>query len=91
MDDAQIRKILQSFDWRSITPEDSPVTLPEHLADPAVEDLSTAKLDEGDAAHDFSLPVFDFSDGRERAVGSTFSLLRTAESRPVALIFGSYT
>ncbi len=91
MNDEQIRKLLENFDWRSITPEDSPVTLPEHLADPAVEDLATAKLSEGDPAIDFSLPLYDFSDGTERATGETFSLLATAASRPVALVFGSYT
>jgi hypothetical protein len=91
VDDQQIRKILENFDWRSITPEDSPVTLPEHLADPVVEDLASAKLKLGERAIDFSLPLYDFSDGQERASGETFSLLPTTASRPVALVFGSYT
>ena len=89
--DEQKRKLLESFDWRSITPKDSPVTLPEHLADPTVQDLATAKLALGDPAVDFSLPLYDFSDGVEVETGETFSLLTAAESRPVALIFGSYT
>jgi hypothetical protein len=55
------------------------------------QDLSTAKLAEGDRAHDFELPLCDFSDGVERATGQTFHLQKAAANRPVALIFGSYT
>ena len=64
------------FDWRQITPEDSP---------------KTPDLREGDVAHNFRLMVFDFSTGEERATGEEFDLLERAQERPVALIFGSYT
>jgi len=81
----------QGFDWRSMTPGDSPKTPRDLLADPAVRDLATAKLAEGDPAFDFDLPVYDFSEGVERATGERFRLLDVAETQPVALIFGSYT
>ena len=80
-----------AFDWRAITPEDSPKTLPDVMADPVHRDLATPKLAIGDPAHDFSLPLLDASEGGERETGETFHLLGRAESRPVALIFGSYT
>jgi hypothetical protein len=79
------------FDWKAFTPDDSPKGLPDVMADPVHQDLSTAKLGEGDPAHDFELPLHDFSDGRERATGQTFHLQEAAAKRPVALIFGSYT
>jgi hypothetical protein len=84
-------KLPPGFDWKALTPEDSPKGLPEVLADPLHQDLSTAKLDEGDVAHDFELPVSDFSDGTERVTGESFRLSQAAAERPVALIFGSYT
>ena len=77
--------------WRAFTPDDSPKTPEDILNDPAVRDLATAKLAVGDAAYDFDLPILDFSDGTERVTGERFHLLGRAESRPVALIFGSYT
>lgn len=89
MDDPQ--KIPPAFDWKALTPEDSPKGLPDVMADPLHRDLSTAKLDEGDVAYDFELPLCDFSDGTERVTGETFCLSRAAAERPVALIFGSYT
>jgi hypothetical protein len=52
-----------AFDWRAITPDDSPKTPVDLVADPRSRDLSTPKLKEGDAAYDFELPVYDFSDG----------------------------
>jgi len=79
------------FDWRSFTPEDSPKTPVDLVRDPAVRDLSTPKLSADDPAFGFKLPLFDFSDGTEKATGESFDLLRTALERPVALIFGSYT
>ena len=79
------------FDWRSITPEDSPLTPMDVASDPTSRDLATAKLSEGDPAFDIELPLFDFSDGSERATDETFHLSDTARDRPVALIFGSYT
>ena len=79
------------LDWRAFTPEDSPKTPMDVMADPLHRDLATAKLEPGDPAHDFALPVYDFSDGTERATGETFRLAEAAAERPVALIFGSYT
>ena len=61
------------------------------MADPLHQDLSTAKLGPGDLAHDFELPVCDFSDGTERSTGAAFRLREAAQRRPVALVFGSYT
>lgn len=80
-----------NFDWRSITPEDSPLTPMDVMSDPVSRDLATPKLSEGDPAFDIELPVFDFSDGSERVTGETFHLSEIARDRPVALIFGSYT
>ncbi len=85
------RKIPDSFDWKALTPDDSPKGLPDVMADPLHRDLSTAKLDAGDVAHDFELPLCDFSDGTGRETGQTFHLQRASAERPVALIFGSYT
>lgn len=79
------------FDWRSFTPEDSPKTPVDLVRDPAMRDLATPKLVEGDVAFGFNLPLFDFSDGVEKITGESFDLLRTALERPVALVFGSYT
>ena len=79
------------FDWKSITPEDSPRTPPELAEDSEIQDLSTASVAEGDEAFDFDLPVYDFSDGEERLTGDNFHLSKVAGERPVALVFGSYT
>ena len=84
-------KLPDGFDWRSITPEDSPKTPEDILADPQHQDLATAKVHEGGAAYDFSSAVYDFSEGVERATGESFNLLAAAAEKPVALIFGSYT
>lgn len=84
-------KLPPNFDWRTITPEDSPKTLPELLADPAVQDLGKAKLAVGDPAFDFSLPVYDFATGARVETQHEFSLHAAAAKQPVALIFGSYT
>lgn len=81
----------EGFDWKALTPEDSPKGLPDVMADPVHQDLSTPKLAEGDCAFDFALPLYDFSDGSERPTGETFQLSKVAAERPVALIFGSYT
>ncbi len=85
------QKIPDSFDWQALTPDDSPKGLPDVMADPLHKDLSTAKLAQGDVAHDFELPLCDLSDGTERETGRTFHLLKAAAQKPVALIFGSYT
>ena len=79
------------FDWRAFTPEDSPKTPMDVMADPMHRDLATPKLGPGDPAFDFELPLYDFSDGTEKATGDRFNLRSAADERPVALIFGSYT
>jgi len=81
----------RKFDWKSITPEDSPKTPMDVAGDPEMRDLSTPNLAEGDEAFDFDLPVYDFSDGDERLTGDNFHLSNVADDRPVALVFGSYT
>jgi hypothetical protein len=79
------------LDWRAFTPDDSPMGLPEMMADPVAQDLSTAKLATGDPAFDFDLPIYDFSDGTRVETGRSFQLRSVAANRPVALVFGSYT
>lgn len=79
------------MNWRAFTPEDSPKTPMDIMSDPGHLDLATAKLAAGDACFDFELPVYDFSDGTEKATGRTFSLSAATRERPVALVFGSYT
>ena len=79
------------FDWRSITPEDSPMTPMDLHADPRHKALSTAEVHPGDPAHDFSGPIYDFSNGHRVITGRGFNLLEAAREKPVALIFGSYT
>lgn len=77
--------------WRAFTPDDSPKTPMDVMADPVHQDLSTPKVAVGDEAPDFDLDVFDFSDGTEVATGERFHLQSVAANQPVALIFGSYT
>ena len=79
------------FDWRKFTPEDSPKTPMELMAEPWHQDLVTPKIAEGDPAYGFSAQVYDFSDGTPVATGKDFDLLTAAREKPVALIFGSYT
>ncbi len=79
------------FDWRAFTPEDSPKTPMDVLADPLHQRLATPDLAAGDPAYDFDLEVYDFSDGTERATGARFHLREAADAKPVALILGSYT
>jgi hypothetical protein len=69
------------------TPVDSPLTLPDVIASPIHQDLSTAKLAVGDAAFPFTLPVLD----GQRQTGEMISVGDFAGKQPVALIFGSYT
>jgi hypothetical protein len=73
------------------TPEDSPLTLKMLLRRDDYRDLSTAKLAAGDPAFDFELPRHDFSEGTAVATGETVRLSSFRSSKPVALIFGSYT
>lgn len=79
------------FDWRSFTPEDSPKTPMELHADPMRQALATAEVRKGGPAHDFSGPIYDFSNGHQVITGRAFNLLEAAKEKPVALIFGSYT
>ena len=79
------------FDWRKFTPDDSPKTPMDVMADPRHRDLATASVAVGDLAFSFELPLCDFSDGIERATGKSFHLRAVSDQRPVALIFGSYT
>lgn len=79
------------FDWRSFTPEDSPKTPMDIMADPKAVDLRTASLAEGDDAYDFKSSIYDYSDGTEQSTGEVFHLSAAAREKPVALIFGSYT
>jgi hypothetical protein len=84
-------KLPAGFDWRTITPDDSPMGLPDVEANPVFQDLASAKLAPGDAAFDFELPLYDFSDGTRVETGRSFQLQSVAANRPVALVFGSYT
>lgn len=79
------------FNWRAFTPEDSPRTPMDVMADPKHQDLQNAKLAPGDPAFAFRRPLFDFADGKGRATGDEFDLLEACREKPVALIFGSYT
>jgi hypothetical protein len=81
----------EGFDWRTVTPEDSPKTPLDIGDDPKWTILRTADLKAGDTAYDFTSPVYDFSDGTEKATGQQFHLSEVAQEKPVALIFGSYT
>jgi hypothetical protein len=87
----RLDKLPDGFDWRAFTPDDSPKTPAEVLSDPAAQRLGTPDVEQGDPAFDFTRPLYDFSDGTERATGAQFRLTEAAAVRPVALIFGSYT
>ena len=90
-DKMELPRSAADFDWRKFTPEDSPKTPMNLMADPARQNLATPELQAGDPAYDFELPQYDFSSGRESATGATFHLQQVAAGLPVALIFGSYT
>jgi len=79
------------FDWKAFTPDDSPKTPMDVLADPHHTNLATPTIEQGGPAYDFSSPIYDFSDGRKQSTGRQFNLLESAREKPVALIFGSYT
>ena len=80
-----------NFDWKSITPSDSPRTPIDIMADPTFHRLATPELKPGDQAFGFRRPLYDFSSGQQAATGGTFDLLSRAAEKPIALIFGSYT
>ena len=88
---ANTPKMPESFDWKAITPEDSPKTPVDVFADPKHQDLGTAKLKEGDTAYDFKSRIYDYSNGSEKDTGELFHLAEISKEKPVALIFGSYT
>ncbi len=81
----------EGFDWRAITPEDSPMTPMDVFANPVHQDLSTAAVTEGEPAFFFKRPLFDFSNGTKVETGIEFDLQQITAEKPVALIFGSYT
>ena len=84
-------KLPTDFDWKSITPSDSPRTPIDIMADPRFQRLGTPELTRGDQAFGFRRPLYDFSSGQQVATGDTFDLLERATEKPIALIFGSYT
>ena len=84
-------KLPTNFDWKSITPSDSPRTPIDIMADSKLRRLGKPKLKPGDQAFGFRRPLYDFSDGHQVATGDTFDLLERATEKPIALIFGSYT
>ncbi len=88
---AETTKLPEGFDWRAVTPEDSPKTPMDVMDDPAHTRLATTELQVGEEAYDFTSPVYDFSDGTEKSTGEHFHLAEVARKKPVALIFGSYT
>ena len=88
---SETKKLPEGFDWKSITPEDSPKTPMDLFEDPRHKDLATASLSRGDPAYDFESKIYDYSDGTEKDTGQLFHLADIAREKPVALIFGSYT
>ncbi len=88
---AENRKLPDDFDWRAITPEDSPKTPMDVMSDPIHRALSTPDLAVGDETYDFESVVYDYSDGSEKRTGEMFHLAEITREKPVALIFGSYT
>lgn len=91
IDMATDKKVPEGFDWRAFTPEDSPKTPIDVMADPVHKDLASADIAVGDIAYDFSSVIYDFSDGTEINTGQFFHLSEAVKAKPVALIFGSYT
>jgi len=68
---------------RRLAPKDSPLGLQDVMERPDYRDLMTPKIDVGDQAPDFELPLVDGSE--------TVRLSGFGEGTPVALVFGSYT
>jgi hypothetical protein len=71
------------------TPPDSPLTLDDVMSSPSYRALMTPGLAPGDPAFPFDLPVLD--PDTHRPSGERVRLADIAGSRPVALVFGSYT
>jgi hypothetical protein len=84
-------KLPEGFNWQAVTPEDSPMTPLDMLADERHGKLATATVKAGDLAYNFSSPIYDFSGGVETVTDKRFDLLEASREKPVALIFGSYT
>ena len=55
MSSKRLDKLPEGFDWRAITPDDSPKTPEDVLSDPAMQRLGTPDLAPGD--HAFELVV----------------------------------
>lgn len=68
---------------KSLAPKDSPLTLQDVMASEDYRDLGTPKVQVGDLAPDFELPLL----GGDR----TARLADLVAESPVALVFGSYT
>jgi hypothetical protein len=66
-----------------LAPRDSPLTLQDVMERADYRDLMTPEVAEGDVAPDFELP--------QRDGVSAVRLASLLDSRPVALVFGSYT
>ncbi len=81
----------EGFNWRAITPDDSPKTPMDIMSDPIHKGLATTTLAQGDLAYDFESRIYDYSDGTEKVTPELFRLAQVAKEKPVALIFGSYT
>ena len=79
-------KLPEGFDWRRITPEDSPSTPEDLFEDLNYLNLSKADLSVGDPAFLFSGEVYDFSSGRKESTGERFDLETRFQHKPVALI-----
>ena len=79
-------KLPEGFDWRRITPEDSPRTPEDLFEDLNYLNLSKADLSVGDPAFLFSGEVYDFSSGRKESTGERFDLETRFQHKPVALI-----
>ncbi|NKB99301.1 MAG: hypothetical protein GKR90_12520 [Pseudomonadales bacterium] len=84
-------KLPEGFNWQAITPDDSPLTPMDVLADERHKTLATASVSEGEVAYNFRSQIYDYATGIERETGMQFDLLEVAQEKPVALIFGSYT
>ena len=84
-------KLPDEFDWRAFTPQDSPLTPMEVMADEHIKRLTTPTVEAGEQAYNFTSPIYDFSAGHEAPTGRHFDLFAVAKEKPVALIFGSYT
>lgn len=88
---ADSKKMPEGFDWRAVTPEDSPKTPMDLFQDSKVRALGSPDVVRGGPAFDFKRPLYDFSDGNEVKTGEDFHLLAACQEKPVALVFGSYT